>query len=239
MRRINDEGLAKLKQWEGLVLFAYDDFDPPNARRKIMPGDVVRGTLTIGYGSTGPHVKPGLEWTERQAEHGLRVDLMRFENAVSRLVTVPLTDNQFSALVSFAFNVGVSAFQKSTLLRRLNAGDYDAVPGELMKWTRSKGRVMQGLVNRRSAEAGLWAKGAFVASNTIPTEGSKPRLTRSREAVGAGVALFGQAAEQGAAQIAPLADLSDTLRLVFVALTILGVGIALWGAWDRIREQRA
>jgi len=151
-RRINAEGLAHIKRWEGLRLSAYKD---------------VVGIWTIGYGSTGTHVKPGMKITEAQAEKLLRDDLDRFEKSVERSVKVPLTDNQFAALVSFAFNVGTGAFERSTLLKKLNAGDYDAVPGQLMRWVNAGGKKVQGLVNRRAAEGGLWAKGSFVSSKDI------------------------------------------------------------------------
>lgn len=188
IRNINAEGEAVLKQYEGRILFAYDDFDPPNARRRIKTGDKVRGTLTIGYGHTGPDVKPGMTISEERALDLLRADLDIFEAAVTRAVTVPLTDNQYAALVVFGFNIGETAFKKSTLLKKLNAGDYDAVPGELMKWTKSKGKKLAGLVNRRSAEAGLWAKGAFVQSSGSPVQKEAPAvLTPETIAVGTSI----------------------------------------------------
>ncbi|MFZ2843384.1 lysozyme [Psychrobacter sp.] len=82
-------------------------------------------------------------------------DLDRFENAVNKNVLVPLTQNQFDALVSFAFNVGVGAFSTSTLLKRLNAGKYDDVPSQLERWKFSAGKPV--LVNRRAFEVALWA----------------------------------------------------------------------------------
>ncbi len=177
-RRINADGEAKAKQLEGFVGFAYDDFDPPARRRHIRPGDKVNGTLTIAYGHTGSDVKPGMTVSEAQGSILLRADLAKVERAVDRLVKVPLNDNQFSALVLFALNVGEGAFAGSTLLGKLNAGDYDAVPKELMKWVNSKGKRMQGLVNRRAAEAGLWVKGSFVSSNTIEAKPARvPLLT--------------------------------------------------------------
>src|SRR5690606_31851608 len=118
-RRISAAGLAHIKKWEGCKLTAYKD---------------VAGVWTIGYGSTGNHVKPGMKITQSEADALLRKDLDRFERSVSSHVKVPLNDNQFAALVSFSFNVGTGAFQKSTLLKKLNAGDYNAVPTELMKW---------------------------------------------------------------------------------------------------------
>lgn len=153
-RRINRAGLAHIKSWEGLRLTAYLD---------------VANVLTIGYGSTGPHVRPGMKITEEQAEALLKQDLDRFEARVENYVKVPLSDNQFAALVSFDFNTG--ALHKSTLLKKLNAGDYKAVPGELMKWTKAKvgGKLttVKGLVNRRTSEVGLWKSGA--PSEAAPT----------------------------------------------------------------------
>jgi len=172
-RRINAEGLAHIKRWEGLELTAYRD---------------VAGVLTIGYGSTGEHVKPGMRITEPQAENLLRQDLSRFEQAVERFVKVRLSDNQYAALVSFAFNVGVGAFERSTLLKRLNAGDYASVPAELMRWTKAGGRRVQGLANRRAAEAGLWAKGSYVTSRDVDAKPAPdPVFTKENISWGAGI----------------------------------------------------
>lgn len=122
-RTISDTALAKIKEWVGLVLYAYDDLEPQQPPRRIKPGDPIRGTLTIGYGHTEP-ARSGLEINERHAAALLRRDLRTAEAAVERLVEVPLNDNQFGALISFCFNVnvGAGAFATSTLLRRLNAG---------------------------------------------------------------------------------------------------------------------
>lgn len=162
-RRINVAGLSLVKQWEGLKTKAYRD---------------VAGIWTIGYGHTSaagaPMVKPGMTITEAQAEETLRTDLATFEARVANLVKVPLTDNQFAVLVSFDFNTG--RLGKSSLLKKLNAGDYDAVPLELMKWVNAGGKRVKGLVNRRSAEAGLWAKGEFVASNTVTAAPNPPEV---------------------------------------------------------------
>lgn len=180
-RSINDRGLQKLKQWEGLRLEAYAD---------------IAGVLTIGYGHTSsagaPSVHKGLVITEAQADDILRDDLKKHEARVVRLVTVPLTDNQFAALVSFDFNTG--ALHKSTLLKKLNAGNYNAVPTELLRWVKTtdphtkKKVTSKGLVNRRSAEAGLWAKGEEVASNTSTAEPRPaPVITKENLTFGAGL----------------------------------------------------
>jgi lysozyme len=156
-RKINADGVRLIKQWEGLELNAYKD---------------VGGVLTIGHGHTSaagiPYVKAGMRINDVEAEEILKSDLRKFEERVERLVKVKLTDNQFAVLVSFDFNTG--ALHKSTLLKKLNAGDYDAVPGELMKWVNAGGKKVKGLVNRRSAEAGLWAKGEYVSSANAPVQ---------------------------------------------------------------------
>lgn len=175
MRHVNEAGIAILKQWEGLRLTAYQD---------------VGGVWTIGYGHTGPDVTEGLTITEAEAETLLRTDILEAEQAVSDLVKVDLTDNQFAALVSFVFNVGRGAFAKSTLLKRLNAGDYDAVPGELAKWNRAGGKPVKGLANRRAAEAGLWAKGAYVASAGPSTAQPEAPAAITKETVSWAVTLL-------------------------------------------------
>jgi len=155
-RKINETGLALIKQWEGLRLQAYQDS---------------KGVWTIGYGHTSaagaPYVQKGMKISERQADAILARDLGQYETAVSEAVKVSLTDNQFAALVSFTYNVGVGALRKSTLLKKLNRGDYDAVPVELMKWVNAGGKKLKGLENRRAAEAGLWVQGEFVASRDV------------------------------------------------------------------------
>jgi len=144
-RKTSDKGVALIKAHEGLRLNAY-----------LCPAKV----WTIGYGHTSaagePKVVQGMRITRAEAETILRRDLATFERGVNRLVKVALTQNQFDALVSFAFNVGLGAFERSTLLKKLNAGRYKDVPAELMKWTKGGGRELPGLVNRRRDEAGLW-----------------------------------------------------------------------------------
>lgn len=113
------------------------------------------GVWTIGYGTT-KGVKPGMVVTREEAEVLLRKDVAAFEAGVARIVKVPLNQNQFDALVSFSYNVGLQAFQSSTLARRLNKGDYQAAAKEFARWDRAGGRVLLGLSRRRDAEAKLF-----------------------------------------------------------------------------------
>ena len=180
---VNAETLALSKRLEGLRLKAYPD-----------PGSRDGKPVTIGYGTTrinGAPVALGTTITETQAEHYHLADLLKVAAAVDRLVKVPINENQRGALILFANNVGIDAFAKSTLLKKLNAGDYDAVPGQLARWNKNDGKVMQGLVNRRAAEAGLWAKGSFAASNTVEAKpGSAIRELISPENLAAGGGLL-------------------------------------------------
>lgn len=119
------------------------------------------GIWTIGYGHTA-NVKPNQKISELQADTLLAIDLQRFENAVNNLVAVPLTQNQFDALVSFVFNVGIgdkikkTGFISSTLLTLLNSGDYNGAAEQFKRWNKSKGKVLNGLTHRRKAERELF-----------------------------------------------------------------------------------
>jgi lysozyme len=139
-RHIGPKGLALIKRNEGLRLKAYR---------------CPAGIPTIGYGSTGAHVHMGMTITEEEAEALLRRDLERFERGVSEMAG-EMTPGQFSALVSFAFNLGIEALRKSTLLRKHLAGDYAGAALEFAKWNRGGGRVLPGLVTRRADEAELY-----------------------------------------------------------------------------------
>jgi GH24 family phage-related lysozyme (muramidase) len=139
-RQINAKGLRLLKSFEGLELRAYQD---------------AVGVWTIGYGTTSG-VRPGMVITEAQAEELLKRDLNRFERAVTDLVKVPLNDDQFSALVSFVYNVGEGALATSTLLRVLNQRNYQGAADQLLRWDKAGGRTLAGLTRRRRAERALF-----------------------------------------------------------------------------------
>lgn len=139
----NDAGIALIKRFEGLELTAYPD--------PATGGD----PWTIGYGHTR-NAKPGMRIDEEEADVLLRFDLADAEGAVDRLVTVPLNENQFSALVSFTFNLGAGNLESSTLLKRLNDGEYQAATLEFSKWIYGNGKPMAGLMKRREAERQLF-----------------------------------------------------------------------------------
>ena len=141
---ISKKGIDLIKAFEGFASLEYT---------------CVAGKRTIGYGHVlGPDEKYVCGVCEREAEILLMRDLDMAEKAVEDLVEVPLSDYQKDALVSFVFNIGIRAFEKSTLLKKLNEGGYDQVPKQLQRWIYVNGRPCDGLMRRRKAEARLFVK---------------------------------------------------------------------------------
>lgn len=144
----SDKGIALIKEFEGFRSKAYPDPKTGGA------------PWTIGYGTTkyqaGRPVKSGDSVTTGQAELYLRNDVKQFESSVSSLVKVPLSQCQFDALVSFAYNLGATNLAKSTLLKKLNAGDYKGAADEFLKWVSPGSSVEAGLRRRRTAERSLF-----------------------------------------------------------------------------------
>ncbi|CAK0760751.1 lysozyme [Gammaproteobacteria bacterium] len=136
--RTSQAGIGLVKEYEGLRLNVYKDS---------------AGKPTIGYGHL---IKPGENFdtgiSAKKAELMLANDLLATEDSVKRIVNVPLTQGQFDALVSLVFNIGAGEFQRSTLLRRLNAGDLAGAAEEFLRWNKSGGKVIEGLRRRRVAE---------------------------------------------------------------------------------------
>ncbi|ANI82400.1 lysozyme [Kosakonia oryzae] len=143
--QISSKGIALIKQFEGLRLTAYQDSV---------------GVWTIGYGWTQPvdgkPISKGMVIKPETAERLLKIGMVSYENDVSKLVKVKLTQGQFDALVSFAYNLGSRALSRSTLLKKLNAGDYDGAADEFPRWNQAGGRELAGLTRRREAEFALF-----------------------------------------------------------------------------------
>ena len=133
-------GTKILKFFEGCKLTAYQDSV---------------GVWTIGYGHT-KGVYDGMTITQEEAEQMLLTELEEYEGYVEKYVTVPLTQNQFDALVVWVYNLGPTNFRNSTLLKELNSGNYTAAGKEITRWNKAGGKVLAGLVRRREAEARLF-----------------------------------------------------------------------------------
>ncbi|MCE1325727.1 lysozyme [Enterobacter asburiae] len=141
----SEKGIALIKQFEGCKLTAYLDSV---------------GVWTIGYGWTqhvdGKPIRAGMTIKQETAERLLKTGLVSYESDVSRLVKVGLTQGQFDALVSFTYNLGARSLSTSTLLRKLNAGDYAGAADEFLRWNKAGGKVLNGLTRRREAERALF-----------------------------------------------------------------------------------
>lgn len=142
-QRINDAGLAIIKEFEGLSLTPYLD---------------AVGIPTIGYGHNGGVSMETPPITREEAEELLRRDVQAAERAVSNAVFVSLNEHQYSACVSLCFNIGAKAFRDSTLARLVNQGNLLAAASQFPRWRWAGGRILPGLVRRRAAERALFEK---------------------------------------------------------------------------------
>jgi lysozyme len=138
--KLGEKGTEILKYFEGCRLEAYQDSV---------------GVWTIGYGHT-KGVLEGMTITQEGAEQLLQTELEEYEGYIEKYVTVPLTQNQFDALVCWVYNLGPTNFKNSTLLKELNSGNYTAAGKEITRWNKAGGKVLAGLVRRREAEAKLF-----------------------------------------------------------------------------------
>lgn len=228
--RTSEEGRELIQEHETLRLKAYR---------------CPAGVWTIGWGHTGDDVHEGMVITRPQAVALFNHDIGVCEEAIFRLVRARLNQAQFDALVSFTFNIGGAALAKSTLLRKLNAGEYDAVPFELARWNKAKGKVLPGLVRRRKDEAALWVsedpdpEQEQVARPDPPA--AKPmlasRTVQGGIASGAGVA--GATLTETVQSLQPAADATpfEWMKAVFALLIVAGVLLTVWGRWRVMRDE--
>lgn len=165
---ISDAGLDLIKSFEG-----YHDKLPDGSCRAYLDKLAKPHVWTIGWGCTDG-VRQGMIWTREQAEEALLGEIATFERAVNKLVTVDLNQNEFDALVSFAYNVGAGALGSSTLLKKLNDGDRRGAANEFKRWKYAGGKVWPGLVDRRAREATL-----FLTPPETPAEPSMPQVVEA------------------------------------------------------------
>lgn len=239
IREIPEAALDIVAKFEGCELTAYRD---------------IVGVLTIGYGSTGPHVKPGMKITKSEARNLLRADMKiaaQRVNAKIPGVVNDLTDNQYAALLSFVFNLGSGnpAKPEWTIWKRLRARQFEQIPLEFMKFVNAGGKKVKGLVNRRTAEVQLWSTDEPGSTEeslpssvtrevmTPPTVQDPTPLHKSGTlitvATGA-VAAVPVAVQQVAAAVEPYAQQNAMIQQILGALAMVAAGAAVLGlvlAW--------
>jgi lysozyme len=139
--KTSKDGLQLIKDFEGLELNAYK---------------CAAGVWTIGYGHI-KGVQEGMSISEARANEMLNEELTEYENYINKGVTVPLSQCQFDAMVSWVYNLGNGNLSSSTLLKVLNSGDYAGVPAQMLRWNKAGGKVLAGLTRRRQAEADMFS----------------------------------------------------------------------------------
>ena len=139
--KVNFVGKDLIKKYEGCKLEAYK---------------CPAGIWTIGYGHTGQDVFEGKTITQQEADSLLSKDLTRFEKFLNRIIKVPINQNQFNALASFTYNLGMGALQNSTLLKKLNNNDFIGAANEFDRWVYANGKKLEGLIKRRKEEKELF-----------------------------------------------------------------------------------
>lgn len=216
---LSDEGLRLIKSFEGY----HKRLQNGDCAAYLCPANVP----TIGYGCT-EGVKLGMVWTAEKAEEEFRKELSKFEAGVNRFVAAEINQNQFDALVSFAYNVGLGGLQKSTVLKRVNAGQFDKVPSALAAWNRGGGKVLPGLVSRRQREGAL-----FMKPVEAPEEPYMPhKVETSSQASAKTVAAGGAAVGAGGAITIPVDSIPSPPDLTAVsAWKAFGQTLSELGGW--------
>jgi lysozyme len=234
---ISQRGLRLIQKHEGLRLKAYR---------------CPAGVWTIGWGHTGKDVRPGRVITKDEAEALLRKDLDRFEEAVDRAVKVEMTQPQFDALVSFAYNVGEAGMARSTVVRRLNAGNEQGAADALMMWVKAKGKTLPGLVRRRKEERKLFLENDVEVTEEdiardnapdMPQGGFTPDelkpLVKSKEMLTGGVEAVTGAAVAGAGLFGALGALPQAVQIGVIVVAVVLVAGGGFLMWNRMKAREA
>jgi len=220
----NSETIDLIKQFEGLRLKAYKDSV---------------GVWTIGYGLTtgaldGVVVAQGMAISEREADAYFTRVLENFGDGILVLMTRQPTLNQYGAMLSLAYNIGVRAFSKSTCLRRFNAGDFEGAATALTWFNKAGGKVLNGLVRRRAAEADLFLRDTII-SNTLPTPDPIKPPHKSTTNIAAATAGLSMAASASSDVQRVVANLGIDPKWLFLAV---GVAALVWVVKERISKMR-
>ena len=212
--KINSAGLSLIRRFEGCELKAYYDEHG--------------GVWTIGYGHTHG-VKRGQTITKEDADAFLSRDVSWAEEAVMECVKAQINTNQFSACVSLCFNIGADAFKRSTLVKKINAEDFDGAADEFQKWNKAGGKVLNGLIRRRAAEEELFRRDP-------PKPLAKSRTIKAAQVGAVGTTAIGAISET-VDQLQPTISVVQTLHEYWpvMAITVLVVSLAAV-VWFRIDD---
>lgn len=251
-RDVRENALALLTASEGFIAYVYDDMAKKvNGKTPRYNGGPVIGTLTQGFGHTDMAGPPKIDraapdWTREHALEVLNVDLDKYEDEVSRIVKVPLNDNQFGALTSFNYNCGAGNTTK--LCCKLNEGDYEDVPSRMMLYTKSKGKTLPGLVKRRQAQAS--EEDITPKIETVPTRSIVTSQEAQGTAIGTAMNTGNSALQTGKDVVSQVRDFKEAVGyepdwLDYVGIIIgspwfwvglLGIGVGGWVLYRRYKR---
>ena len=234
---VNADTLALIKEFEGLRLEAYPD---PGSKNGI--------PWTIGYGHT-KGVKKGDKITAAQAEEFLKADIAVAINVLRQYVTIALNENQEGAGASFILNIGETLFKKSSVLKYINAGRLAEVPGRMALYRMNDGKVMNGLVRRRTAEGNLWMKP--VSTNVQTSDAKIEAEIKEAQGAKATPAIVKKPWDWGMAGvfITTFAGLSDEVKKIIgdltsslgvsplVVLVAVAAGFGIWSIYTRWKDR--
>lgn len=237
---VSESGIDLVRKFEGL----HKVTEEGDVRAYRCPA----GKWTIGYGHCRG-VKSGMRASVGECEKFLIADLNEAGNAVRSSVNVPLSQHQYDALVSFVFNLGAGNFRSSTLLKKLNKGLYQEIPAQLIRWDKARvdGKLiaLRGLTRRRTAEAALWAMDAPLSSQEggdlmpqKPVQTAQKPLAKSKTMAGAGAAGIGTVGSvlgDAATNLESLIMYSDSIKMVFLGLTVAGIALV---TYSRITDHK-
>jgi lysozyme len=238
--KVSESGIDIVRKFEGL----HKVTEEGDVRAYRCPA----GKWTIGYGHC-KGVKSGMRASVGDCEKLLIEDLHDAGNTVRSAVNVPLSQFRYDALVSFVFNLGAINFRSSTLLKKLNKGLYEEIPAQIIRWNKARvdGKLteLRGLTRRRTAEAALWTMDAPLSSQEggdlmpqKPVQTEKKPLTKSKTMAGAGAAgigTLGSVLGDAATNLGPLIMYSDSIKMVFLGLTVAGIALV---AYSRITDHK-
>ena len=197
--KLSDEGLRLIKSFEGY----HEAREDGSCEAYQCPA----GVWTIGWGCT-KGVNQGMIWTAEEAEAAFRYELRGFEAGVARVTTVDLNQNQFDALVSFAYNCGIGALERSSLLKAVNRQQWDKAAAAFHDWNKGGGKVLPGLVQRRAREAALFMKPAHAPEAPSMPQAVTKSVNVGKKAVATVATAAGAVAPEAAKNLPPPPDLS-------------------------------
>lgn len=215
-----------IKKYEGLRLNAYR---------------CSAGVWTIGYGHTSaagePEVKPGMKISKQEAEDIFEKDIQQFANGVEDLIKVSVSPNQFGAMVSLAFNIGIGAFKKSSVLRFTNQKRFEDAADAFLLWNKAKGKVLKGLVRRRAEEAELFSSTVGVDVR-VPDEPQGKKMVVSTTNIAAGATAAAGITAAAKEVVENTSTIFSSSGMVTVALVIIILAGAAWIVKERWAKSR-